>query len=214
VRNSSFMLCVVALVIAAATGYFIASKKCSSPIGHCVSEKRCALRTGMRKLWADHVFWTRDYIIAGVAGAGDAQAASQRLMQNQEDIGNAIIPYYGKEAGLKLTALLKEHIAIAADIVSAAKLNQAEKVTELDTKWHNNAKEIAAFLSNANSNWPEADLVSMLNAHLKLTTEELKARLASNWKDDIAAFDKIFAQIMDMADQLTNGIVAQFPKKF
>lgn len=183
-------------------------------MGNCVSEQRCALRTGMRKLWADHVFWTRDYIIAGVAGSSDAQAAAQRLMQNQEDIGNAIIPYYGKEAGQKLTSLLKEHIAIAADIVSAAKLNQSDKVNELDAKWHANAHEIAAFLSSANSNWPETDLVNMLNAHLKFTTEELKARLSSNWKDDIAAFDKIFTQMMNMADQLTNGIAAQFPKKF
>src|SRR5688500_11880011 len=61
------------------------------------------LRLAMRDLWSDHVVWTRDYIIAAVAGAGDADAAATRLMKNQEEIGNAIVPFYGQEAGTKLS---------------------------------------------------------------------------------------------------------------
>jgi hypothetical protein len=42
----------------------------------------------MRKLWTDHVVWTRDFIIAAVGAHADQQAATDRLMKNQEDIGN------------------------------------------------------------------------------------------------------------------------------
>ena len=49
-----------------------------------------ALKQDMRKLWTDHVVWTRDYIIAAVGNQPDAQAAANRLMRNQEDIGNAV----------------------------------------------------------------------------------------------------------------------------
>lgn len=213
-KNNSLITGLVALLVGAAGGYLLSSKQCGFLARGCVSEQRCALRTGMRKLWADHVFWTRDFIISAVSGASDTKAATERLLQNQDDIGNAIIPYYGKEAGQKLTALLKDHILIAADIVSAAKLNQTDKVTELDKKWHTNAQEIAAFLSGANKNWPEAELTKMLNSHLALTTEELMARLQSKWNEDVAAFDKIFTQALEMADALTNGIAAQFPNKF
>lgn len=38
------------------------------------------LRQNMRKLWTDHVVWTRDYIVAAVSGAPDAQAASTWLV--------------------------------------------------------------------------------------------------------------------------------------
>ena len=47
-----------------------------------------ALKQDMRKLWTDHVVWTRDYIVAAVGDQPDAQAAATRLMKNQEDIGN------------------------------------------------------------------------------------------------------------------------------
>ena len=36
------------------------------------------LRQDMRKLWTDHVVWTRDYIIAAVGNQPDATAAANR----------------------------------------------------------------------------------------------------------------------------------------
>src|SRR5689334_11165921 len=66
------------------------------------SSNALMLQLAMRKLWSDHVIWTRQYIVAAVAGAPDAQAAADRLLKNQDDIGNAIVPYYGSDAGIKL----------------------------------------------------------------------------------------------------------------
>src|SRR5438552_13270067 len=79
------------------------------------------LRSDMRKLWEDHITWTRLYIVSVAAGLGDKDQTAQRLLQNQVDIGNAIKPFYGEDAGNKLTALLKEHILGAADLLAAAK---------------------------------------------------------------------------------------------
>src|SRR5262245_30500231 len=75
------------------------------------------LRQDMRKLWTDHVVWTRDYIIAAVADLPDAKSAETRLMKNQDDIGAAVAKYYGASAGSQLTTMLKQHIAIAGDLV-------------------------------------------------------------------------------------------------
>jgi hypothetical protein len=182
--------------------------------GIVFSEHGCKLRTGMHKLWADHVIWTRDYIIAAVADANDAKVASERLLKNQLDIGNAIAPYYGADAGHKLTELLKDHILIAVDLVAAAKVGDTEKLTDADKRWHANADEIATFLSSANPNWPFDAMRNMLYEHLKLTTGEAVARIGKKWADDVKAFDDIFEQAMGMADGLTKGIVTQFPDKF
>jgi hypothetical protein len=173
-----------------------------------------ALKDAMRDLWADHVVWTRNYIVAAVANDPSASAAATRLLRNQEDIGNAIAPYYGSAAGARLTTLLKEHITIAVDLVAAAKAGDKTKVADADARWHRNAADLATFLSGANPNWPRATLLSMLNDHLALTTQEATARIEQRWADDISYFDRIFDQAMHMADALTTGIVKQFPSRF
>jgi len=168
----------------------------------------------MRKLWSDHVFWTREYIIAAAAGAPNANEAAARLLKNQEDIGNAIVPFYGQPAGAKLTDLLKQHIMGAVDLVAAAKAGDQKKFAEADKKWTKNADEIAAFLSGANPNWPKKDVTDLLHLHLKLTLEEATAVLTKKWSDSVKKFDEIYTEIYVLADALTDGIVKQFPKKF
>jgi hypothetical protein len=173
-----------------------------------------ALRQDMRKLWTDHVVWTRDYIIAAVGDQPDAQAAAARLMKNQEDIGAAVASYYGKPAGDKLTGLLKEHISIAVDIIKFAKAGDKASQQAADAKWKKNGEDIADFLSKANPNWPRATLVDMMNKHLSTTTDEVVARLTKNWDADVRAYDAVYTHILMMADALSDGIIKQFPTKF
>ena len=173
-----------------------------------------ALRESMRRLWTDHVVWTRGYIVAATSNDPSASQAAARLMKNQEDIGNAVVPYYGAAAGAKLTDLLKQHINIAVDLVAAAKANDNAKLTDADKRWHANSAEIATFLSSANPNWPRETLRIMLDEHLRLTTDEAKARLEKRWADDVRSFDQILDQALHMADALSDGIIRQFPNRF
>jgi hypothetical protein len=180
----------------------------------CVSNASAELHTAMRKLWTDHVVWTRDYIIAAVGDQPDAQSAAARLMRNQEDIGNAVAKYYGEAAGRQLTALLKDHISIAVELIKAAKAGDKSAQSQADAKWHANAGQIADFLSKANPNWPRATLEEMMNTHLATTTDEVVARLTKNWDADVKAYDEVYDHILSMADALSDGIVKQFPEKF
>lgn len=184
------------------------------PSTSSAATKAHELRAGMRKLWEDHVTWTRLFIVSALADLPDKAVTTERLLQNQVDIGNAIKPYYGDAAGNKLSALLKDHILIAADIVTAAKGGQTAKVESSKVRWVTNADEISAFLSGANPrHWPAADMKTMMREHLDLTTAELMARLDKDWSGDIAAYEKVHAQILHMADMLADGIAKQHPAK-
>jgi hypothetical protein len=178
------------------------------------SASASGLKQDMRKLWTDHVVWTRDYIIAAVGDQPDAQVAAGRLMKNQEDIGNAVATFYGASAGQQLTTLLKEHITIAVDLIKAAKAGDKAAQQKADTRWQDNAVQIADFLSKANPNWPRATLVDMMKMHLSTTTNEVVARLNKNWDADVRAFDAVYDHILKMSDALADGIVKQFPDKF
>lgn len=178
------------------------------------NDKQTAFQDAMRKLWEDHITWTRVFIISAVADLPDKAAATERLLQNQVDIGNAIKPYYGNAAGDKLTTLLKEHITTAAEVVAAAKANDKAKLDDANKRWVANADQIADFLSGANPNWPAADMRKMMREHLDLTTAEAVARIKGDWKADIAAYDRVHEQILHMADMLSDGIVKQHSAKF
>ena len=172
------------------------------------------LKLAMRKLWTDHVVWTRDYIVAAIGDQPGAQAAANRLMKNQEDVGAAVAKFYGDAAGTQLTTLLEEHISIAVDLVKAAKAGDKAGQQKADARWQQNGTQIAEFLSKANPNWPRATLVDMMKMHLSTTTDEVVARLNKNWDADVQAFDRVYDHILKMADALTDGIVKQFPDKF
>lgn len=206
------MLVLMGSLVACASAPTPAQVRSAQPAA--MSTSALELRQGMRELWSDHVVWTRAYIVAAVAGDPSASSALDRLMRNQEDLGNAIVPYYGAPAGARLTQLLKEHISIAGELVAAARANESAKQQDADRRWHRNAQDIATFLSEANPNWPRADLLHMLNEHLALTTQEATLRLQRKWSEDTAMFDRIFDQAMSMADALSDGVIRQFATRF
>lgn len=188
---------------------FALSVLTSPPIG------RAEFHDAMRKLWEDHITWTRLYIVSAAAGLPDAQPTAQRLLQNQADIGNAIKPFYGDAAGERLTALLRQHILTAADLVAAAKAGNTAGVQTASARWYANADSIADFLSGANPrNWPRETLRAAMRHHLDLTLQEAQARLGGDWAADIAAYDAIHQHILEMADLLATGIISQFPRRF
>ena len=180
-----------------------------------VSAAELAFRNDMRKLWEDHIVWTRQVIVSFAADLPDLDPALQRLLANQTDIGDAVKPFYGEAAGNQLTALLREHIFIAADVLAAAKAGDATALADAQARWYANGNEIAAFLAAANPrNWPLAEMQAMMREHLDITTAEAVARLTGDWEADIAAYDRIHEQALEMADMLSVGIVRQFPQRF
>jgi hypothetical protein len=172
----------------------------------------------MRKLWEDHIVWTRQYIVSAATVSGDLAdigPTTDRLLANQTDIGDALKPFYGEAAGSQVTKLLREHILTAAQLTAAAKAGDSAAVHAASAAWYANAHDIAVALHGLNpDHWPLADLDAMMKDHLDLTLAEAVARLQGRYADDIAAYDEVHAEILSMADMLSDGIVAQFPSRF
>jgi hypothetical protein len=180
-----------------------------------LTKKAVTLRTDMRKLWEDHITWTRLAIISLESGTPDTEATVSRLLQNQTDIGNAVKPFYGNAAGDELTRQLRSHILIAADVIAAAKGGDSAKLADAQVRWIQNADDIAKVLDSVNPRyWKLPVLKAEMQMHLDLTTEEAVARLKGDWTGDVAAYDKVHQHILHMSDLLANGLIKQFPKRF
>jgi hypothetical protein len=178
-----------------------------------------AFHDAMRKLWEDHITWTRMVIVGFLADPDatlpDLNASVDRLLQNQSDIGNAIKPFYGDAAGDQLTELLRQHILIAAEILQAAKSGDTTALNDASTRWYANADDIAVFLNTANpENWPLDEMKAMMREHLDLTLQEAVTYLNGDYAGSVAAYEQVHLEILDMADMLSEGIIRQFPQKF
>jgi hypothetical protein len=224
--RARFGLAVAAVVATVSVAPALAPASTGSGHGHStehapmakqrgVSAQRLALHDAMRRLWEDHITWTRLFIVSAVAGLPETEATTQRLLRNQRDIGDAIKPFYGRRAGERLTSLLEEHIMLAAQIVGAAKAGDQAAVEAHSSAWYRNANQIADFLNRANPrHWPRREMRSMMRSHLDLTLAEAVAHLQGEHRKSIRLYDRVHRQILAMADMLSDGIAAQFPKRF
>ena len=170
------------------------------------------LRTTMRKLWEEHVFWTRVYIIDAVGNLPETSFTATRLQANQDDIADAVRPFYGDTAANQLATLLHAHISGAVTVLQAAMSGDANALATAKTAWYANGDQIAAFLAAANPNWPLAVTTTHMHTHLDRTLAEATARLTGDWAGDVTAYDAVVDHIMTFADFLATGIVQQFPQ--
>jgi hypothetical protein len=169
----------------------------------------------MRKLWEDHIVWTRQFIVSVAHDLPDADPTAQRLLANQVDIGDVFRRFYGNAVGNELTDLLTDHILIAAQILAAAKAGDAEGVEEANQAWIANADEIAGLWARINRrSWPLAEMKAHMREHLTLTLDEAVLRLTGDFAGDIAKYEEVHESILEMADMLSAGIIRQFPHRF
>ena len=179
------------------------------------SSKYLEFNQAMRKLWSDHMHWTLATVDAFFNEPKQLETKLNRLLQNQKEIGAAIVPFYGQAAGDKLAKLLTEHIELAVPVLKAAQGNDKATLDAALTNWYKNANDIAGFLSSANpKNWPHTATEPALKMHITHTTEYAVNILKGNYASSITGFEQALNHMLMLADILTEGIAKQFPDKF
>ncbi|MDF2511936.1 MAG: hypothetical protein K0S04_1802 [Herbinix sp.] len=163
-----------------------------------------------RKLWEQHVVWTRMAVMGLVHDLPETDLILQRLLRNPLDFAAALQPFYGDEVAKNFANLLTQHLMIAAELVRAAKAGNSNDVSDADQRWRQNAEEMADFLASINSEWNEEDWNAMLEEHLDLLSKNVADMLSGNYEESIQGFDDIEDQALEMADVMADGIMMQF----
>lgn len=179
-----------------------------------VSINEVRLLEQMNLIWEQHIMWIRMLLISIAENLKDLEATQTRLLRNPRDIADVFRPYYGANVANQIEKLLTEHLAIGKNLIVALKNNNQKEATELNQKWYQNADNMAEAFSSINPFYPKEEVRKMLYEHLKLTAEEVNARLKGDYVADINAYDMVQKEILKMSRFFVNGIVRQFPNLF
>jgi hypothetical protein len=175
-----------------------------------ITLRQFELSNTLRRLWIEHVLWTRFFIVSTAFDLPDLQVVTQRLLQNPGDFARALKPLYGREIAAQFDRLLTDHLLIAAALVNAAKAGNTPEVERQRALWYQNAADIARFLAAINPFWSEEQWRRLLFEHLRLTEDEAVFILTGQFERSVRQYDLIQAEALEMADVMTNGLVCQF----
>lgn len=172
------------------------------------------LQRTMDLVWEQHIMWTRMLLISIAENLSDLEDTKNRLLENPKDIADVFKTYYGNNIANTIQKLLTEHLVIGANLITALKNGNQKLADELNSNWYKNADNMAVAFSNINPFYPRESVRKMLYEHLKLTTDEVSARLNKNYIADIKAFDMVQKEILKMSKFFVDGIVRQFSTMF
>lgn len=180
----------------------------------CISMAYVDLLKQMNLVWEQHIMWTRMLLISIADSLSDLEATKARLLENPRDIANVFKKYYGNHIANTIQELLTEHLVIGGDLIVALKNGNQQLATELNTKWYKNADDMAEAFSSINPFYSKEKTRQMLYDHLRLTTNEVAARLRKDYVEDIRAYDIVQEKILKMSQFFVSGIAKQFPDLF
>jgi len=203
--------------------YFPENSSYENEAHHCGADCQCKaqdfyrqfiLTNGMRLAWEQHIYWTRLFLISTAERLADLKETTARLMRNPQDIAKVFEPYYPANLTREIAQLITEHLQIGGDLITALRDKKSVEANELTKKWYANADKMSEFFASINPNYKLKEVRDMFYKHLELTTNEVAARLAGRYAEDIAAFDKVEREALMMADYFSQGIMREFPRKF
>ena len=167
-----------------------------------------------RKLWEDHITWTRVVIMSDLDQLPGNATYQARLIENYEDMEDALAPYYGDDAE-ELGDLIQDHLLIAVEILEAARLGNTAALDDAKARWYANGHDIAVKMSEMNPQfWPVSMADPMWKEHLDATFDEAVDHLTGNFTGEVESYDLIVDLAMDMADFMSNGVMLQFRDSF
>lgn len=184
---------------------------CAPPaMGGRISLAEAEFRSVMRLLWQQHISWARMVMVSLAYDLPDADAVIDQLLQNPVHMGDMLRPLYGDYIADQYTALVTEHLELAAELITTTMADDKEGAMAVEKAWYANADQITELLSSINPYLPKEEFREMFYSHLKLTKKEALAVINKNFKEDIETFDMLAMEAMEMADIISDAIVKQY----
>lgn len=183
--------------------------RCDKETFNIMNEKP-TLKDLLRKLFSDHVIYTKFYINSVISDLPDVSDVATRLFANQDEIGKNLgsLEIIGKDNGDKLAKLLREHIECAATIINLAK--NKKDLKDASEKLFANSAQVAKFISSINPASLQYETVKKeFDKHNNFVITMTSERLEAKYKEEIITFDEYYNHMLGFSDMLYSGLIAK-----
>lgn len=167
------------------------------------------LNQTLRALWEQLSYWIRMYLVSVSDDMSDGKAVLKRLLQIPEEMEKVFAQYYPPEIVGEMRKVLDQFVNGLAALAPLVKSGSAEEADRQEMQLEQAADRLAEILSNMNINYDKEQLREALEEYLLQTKREIVARLSGEFAEDIATFDEVERQALQIADYLARGIVEQ-----
>lgn len=167
------------------------------------------LNQTLRALWEQLSYWIRMYLVSVSDDMSDGKDVLKRLLQIPEEMEKVFAQYYPPEIVGEMRKALDQFVNGLAALAPLVKSGSAEEADRQEMQLEQAADRLAEILSNMNINYDKEQLREALEEYLLQTKREIVARLSGEFAEDIATFDEVERQALQIADYLARGIVEQ-----
>jgi hypothetical protein len=167
------------------------------------------LKLQMRKLWMDHAIWVRGFIVDLLADLPSIDYTIERLLKNQDQMGNCFRSFFGDVATDNIISLLREHITIAMNLLKAIRSGNINAVA-LEEQWIKNSENISILFATILPCYSKDELIDMFSTCMIMTKYQFIARMDGDYNADIMYFDMGLHHVVTISDYLSNGLIEYF----
>lgn len=165
------------------------------------------IKENLRKLFTEHAVYTKFFIESTLQNSPDISVITNRLLQNQIDIGNYLKYYVGSLNGDKLSDLLKSHILAAASAVNAIKQQNESSIKESITNIFKNSYQVSLFLHSLNPSKIPLDFIhKMFDKHNQYVIDMTILHFQSKFDEEIKKYDDYYTHMLMFSDTISDAI--------
>lgn len=170
------------------------------------------LRSDLQYLWSSSAVLTREYLIGITLDLPSAKLAAQQLLDNHEEIGQLLVPLYGKEKAQEFTLLMKKQAQATLDIIDASKKNDKEAKEKALQDWKRTAYSISTFLDKTNPYLQYRVLNELFMNYLTFLIAMTTDRLEKKWEQDMTDYHALRNQLNKLISLVGKSFTDAFPK--
>ena len=165
-------------------------------------------KEAMRKLFSERSMWIKTFVEDNLQGQTDRSHIYNRLLKNQNDIGNYIGAHIkNPNTAVELTRLLKEHVSKITSMINQIQTQNKNYIEEAVENVEQNSQEFAKFLASHGEEYLPYDSIKQLfDKQNKLIYKMATHHFLSEHKKEVDSYDKFYDVMLKLSDTLHAGL--------